>query len=76
MDVCRRESLNRNGLQQRQVPVLERRESREARAEALTPKAGGTTESGGPGGSQACIQAELSSQGQLKSSRAGLSLPP
>ena len=39
--------------------------SQEARAETLTPKAGGTTESGGPGGFQASDQAELSSQGQL-----------
>ena len=38
---------------------------REASAEGLTPKIGGVPESGGPGGSQACDQAELSSQGQL-----------
>ena len=47
---------------------------REASAEALTPKAGDVTESGGPGGSQACDHAEPS-QGQLKSSRAELSFP-
>ena len=48
---------------------------REATGEGLTRKAGGVPESGGPGGSQACDQAELSSQGQLKNSRAGLSFP-
>ena len=48
---------------------------KEASAEGLTSKAGGITESGGPGGSQACDQAELSSPSQLRSSRAKLSFP-
>ena len=48
---------------------------KEVSAEGLTPRAGGATESEGPRGSQACDRAEMSTQGQLRSSRARLSFP-
>ena len=65
-----------NELQKSQIPVLERVESGRPVLRAYLQRQVMSTESGGPGGSQACDQAELSSQGQLKSSRAGLNLPP
>ena len=63
-----------NELQKSQIPVLERVESGRPVLRAYLQRQVMSTESGGPGGSQACDQAEPS-QGQLKSFRAELSFP-
>ena len=52
-DVWRREGLNVNELQKSQIPVLERVESGRPVLRAYLQRQVMSTESGGPGGSQA-----------------------